>query len=255
MAIIEPRKTGIIIQARTGSTRLPGKMLMEFYDGRTLLEIVLTRIKKFHSDAQIVLATTVNGTDDALCAMAERQGVKCFRGSEENVLGRFIAAAQAFGIEKVVRVCADNPFIDKSFLDALILEAGEADYCSFFLDGSTPAIRTHFGFFSEYIKLDTLLRVQKMTSDTLYLEHVTNFIYSNPGQFIINKLPVPDFILENRHIRLTIDTKEDFELCKTIYAYFCDKGTDVSAREVVAYIRNRKDYLESMQRQIERNGK
>lgn len=99
---------GIIIQARLGSTRLPGKILKDFYGGKTLLETVIENLKK--TGAKIIVATSVNPNNDKLETFLKERNITVFRGSEDDVLSRFIEAAEANGVDGIVRICSDNPF-------------------------------------------------------------------------------------------------------------------------------------------------
>jgi len=249
------KDTAIIIQARMGSTRLPGKMLTEFYDQKQLIEVIIERLQSFKFDGEIILATTRELNDNGLVKIADRKGVSIFRGDEENVLKRFIDSAKEFGIKKIIRVCADNPFLDEGFFKNVVEESGDSDYCSYFLDEKIPTIKTHFGFFVEYVTLEALERILQQTNDKLYLEHVTNYIYTYPENFKIKKIIVPVQILQNKEIRLTIDTIADFDLCKTIYAYFFTKGEQPSALSVIEYIKTKPEFLKSMRDQIKKNEK
>ena len=103
---------GIIIQARTGSTRLPFKMTLPFFNDRGILELLLSRLKKAGLADKTIVATTENVRDDIICNIARNAGVSYFRGSESDVLDRFIQAANHYYVSKIIRICADNPFLD-----------------------------------------------------------------------------------------------------------------------------------------------
>ena len=102
-------KDGIIIQARTGSTRLHNKILLPFYGEQRIIDILIANIKQACPDKCIVLATTNRPQDDVLAETARQAGILSFRGDEDNVLDRFIRAAEVFGINRFIRVCSDNP--------------------------------------------------------------------------------------------------------------------------------------------------
>lgn len=154
---------GIILQARTGSTRMPEKVILPFYQGQSILDLLLEKVKKLGIPS--VLATTVNPSDDRICALAEKHAVPVFRGSENDVLDRFIQAAQQMGFSKIIRVCADNPFLDLAGMQRLITEFNQSDtdYLSFQLAGGKPSILTHFGFWTEAVRLEALEKAQKLT--------------------------------------------------------------------------------------------
>ncbi len=114
-------QTGIIIQARTGSTRLPNKMILPFYNGKGILQILLERIKKkYNNQYTIILATTTNKNDEKIAEIGEKTGVEIYRGSENDVLKRFINAALSYNIFGIIRVCADNPLLDVNHIENLI---------------------------------------------------------------------------------------------------------------------------------------
>ena len=98
-------KDGIIIQARTGSTRLHNKILLPFYGEQRIIDILIANIKQACPDKCIVLATTNRPQDDVLAEVAHQSGILSFRGDEDNVLDRFIRAAEVFGIDRFIRVC------------------------------------------------------------------------------------------------------------------------------------------------------
>lgn len=102
---------GIIIQARMGSTRLPGKILKRFYGGKTLLETLLDSLHKV-ADAKVIVATSMNENNDLLETFLQKKGELVYRGSENDVLDRFIKAAEANEVDGIVRICSDNPFMD-----------------------------------------------------------------------------------------------------------------------------------------------
>ena len=101
-------KLGIIIQARTGSTRLPSKMILPFYGNDGILSILLSRLTQCKLADSIIVATTSSSPDDAICDLVREHRVKCFRGDENDVLDRFIQAARYYGISKIIRICADR---------------------------------------------------------------------------------------------------------------------------------------------------
>ena len=102
---------GIIIQARMGSTRLPGKILKQFYGGKTVLETILDSLHKV-AGVKVIVATSVNENNDRLALFLKEKGELVYRGSENDVLDRFIKAAEINGVDGIVRICSDNPFMD-----------------------------------------------------------------------------------------------------------------------------------------------
>ncbi|MCI7429698.1 MAG: glycosyl transferase family 2 [Bacteroidales bacterium] len=243
-----------IIQARLGSSRLPGKILLPFYENKTILDLLIEKLKKVSPN--IILATSHSEENALLKDVALANNINFFQGSENDVLQRFIDAAEKYNTQKIIRVCSDNPFLD---LDALIQIVQESqsftgDYMSFMIDG-TPSIKTHFGFWTEYVTLDALKRVVQSTDSSLYHEHVTNFIYSNPNQFRIKWLPVPTCLHGRQDIRLTIDTKEDFELLQTLYMSLAAQHVFPKLKDVLVYLEAHPAYYKVMKQQIYKNSK
>lgn len=228
---------GIVIQARTGSTRLPQKMLLPFFEDKTILDILLQRIKSAQVSIPIVLATTGNEQDSALIKIAERNAVGWFRGNEHDVLQRFVAAAAEHEFDSVIRICADNPFLSMSGLRRLIdfsTQSG-ADYASFQTGDGTPSIKTHFGFWAEYVTLDALKRIQRLTDAPLYHEHVTNYAYSHPKTFSLSFLPIEKYI-EESNVRLTVDTQDDFTVAAKIYAEAVRQNLPIEPENIIPLV-------------------
>jgi len=246
---------GIIIQARTGSIRMPEKVILPFYQEKSILDLLLEKTEKL--GVPMVLATTVNPSDDRICRLAEKHQIAIFRGSENDVLERFIQASKQFGFSKIIRVCADNPFLDFARMQTLIseFEHSDADYLSFQLAGNKPSILTHFGFWTEAIRLDALEKAQELTSEKLYHEHVTNFIYGNPDLFKVQFIPADLLVFSRTDIRLTLDTPEDFEIQQQIFAAISKENPNFGIPEIVSWLDRHPEIPERMKKEIERNKK
>lgn len=245
-----------LVQARLGSSRLPGKILLPFYQEKSILDLLITKLKTV--DVDIVLATSEDAQNDLLEEVARRHGVKCFRGSENDVLQRFIDAAEQYNISEIIRVCSDNPFLDLSSVKQLIRfmseNRGKYDYVSFDIQGS-PSIKTHYGFWTEYVTLDALKRISSLTTENFYHEHVTNYIYSHPNDFSLAWINGPECLKTHHNIRLTIDTKEDFDNASAIYSDLCFENACPTIDEVVAYLDKHLEYYKCMYNQIVNNSK
>lgn len=210
---------GIVIQARTGSRRLPNKILKKFYNEKTILDLLLENIKSKFSDIPIILATSTNQNDSLLEDIANKYSVDFYRGSEDNVLRRFIDVGNRFELTHIVRICSDNPFLNMSSIKSLIdnLVSSETDYLSFSNHLGVPVIRTHIGLFAEIVSLKALITADKSQNETLYQEHVTNYIYSHPEQFNVVLQPSPAVVHNRNDIRMTLDDIEDFENLSELY--------------------------------------
>lgn len=254
----------VIVQARTGSTRLPNKMLMPFHDGESVLRILLRRLVEAKANlrvADVVVATTSNPKDDAIVALCDSLGVKTYRGSESDVLQRFIDAAKFFHATEIIRVCADNVFLDVEALGVLarMLETSELDYVSFRTSEGKPSILTHYGFWAEGVKLSALEKAARMTDESLYHEHVTNYIYNSRELFRIALSPIEEAvpgIEAHPDLRLTMDTMDDFLTQQIIYKALSERGQALTPRNIIAFLDSeRPDLYETMRNNIMKNTK
>lgn len=199
-----------VSQARMTSTRLPGKVLMEAA-GRALIEHHLNRLKRARNLDAVVLATTVNATDDPLAAAAARIGMPVFRGDEVDVLGRFAGAAAMMEADVVVRVTADCPLIDPELIDALIdARSGGADYL--WIDVS----RWPRGFDAEVFARDLLDEADRNATDAYEREHVTPYIYRRPERFRLGPPSAPAPGEWDDPARLCVDEAADLDLVRRI---------------------------------------
>lgn len=210
----------IIIQARMSSTRMPGKVLLPFYEEKHILGIQINRLKAVFPDLSIIVATTENPTDDSIANACKELEVGIFRGSETDVLQRFIDCAEKFNADRIMRVCSDNPFLDAHYAQQLIslAEQHNVDYLSYKDDKNTAAIKTHWGLFTEIVSTAALKKASKATSENLYHEHVTNYIYGHPERFRVKLIAAPKEIFHRHDLRYTIDTPEDFAAAQELYA-------------------------------------
>ena len=240
---------GIIIQARTGSTRLPNKTVLPFYEDKSVLQIIIEKLKSDFS-IPIILATTTNPSDDVLEEIATLNNIKYFRGDENNVLKRFIDCAALYKIDIVIRVCADNPFLETYFINQLIsqYDLKKCNYISFSTKESVPAMKTHYGLFAELVELDALKKINNLTVDTLYTEHVTNYIYTHPEIFSLNFLQIPNE-LQRQNIRLTLDTGSNLTNLKYIYCKLKRDKERFDYKNILALLEEEKNILSSMKQE------
>lgn len=249
------KNVGIIIQARMGSTRLPQKILREFYDGKTLLETVINNLQRV-DDAKVIVATSINPNNDELVEFLEERNIPVFRGSENDVLGRFIGAAEANKVDKIVRICSDNPFLDWHGVEALIEKAqnSDADYIGFRIN-DMPSIKTHFGFWGEYVTLNALKRVASTTDEKPAHEHVTIHVYTHPDEYKCEWIECPEYLQGRNDIRLTVDNEEDFINAQQVFSSLRELNPDFGLEDVVAYIDSHVELHESMKKMIANNQK
>ena len=204
-----PVRLGIIIQARMGSSRLPGKVL-ELISGRTLLDHILLRLSHLKRLGVIVIATSDEARDDPIANFCSKQGVECFRGSEFDVLERYFRCALFYHFEQIVRLTADNPFTDVEELDRLIdlHLAGNYDFSASFK--SLP-----IGVGAEVMKFSVLELSHLKGYAPHHREHVDEYVLDNQQCFRIGQLNVPK-VKHRPDIRLTVDTMEDLRRARFI---------------------------------------
>lgn len=243
---------GIIVQARMGSTRFKGKVLKKIYNDETILDITLKNLKPLNCD--IIIATSTNKLDNDIVKFAIKNNLKYYCGDEFNVLKRFIDSALEFNISKIIRICSDNIFIQPKLLSPFIeYNNSNYDYISYKI-GDKNAILTHWGLFGEYVSLEALKKVLKRTKNKNHLEHITSYIYKNPNDFNIHFLDVPSELMRE-DIRLTIDTFEDYIICKKIIHYLNAKKLDWDYKNILNFINKNSDILDIMKKNIEKNKK
>lgn len=199
------KSTAIIIQARMGSQRFPGKMTVAL-NGIPLIRWVLHRVKRSRLADAIVLATAETPDNLPLVREADDCGISVYQGSEYNVLGRFLGAAQSVDAQTVVRVCADNPFVSPEEIDRLIefFQTRDLDYA--YNHVPTPYYRAPDGLGAEITSYSILQRVDALTSDQRDREHVTIYIREHPELFRLSPTPSIPELIEHEHERLDIDT-------------------------------------------------
>ena len=201
---------GVVIQARTNSSRFPKKIVQPVDGEMTFLHFLVERLSVLKNDIPIFIATSDTEADDIIEQIGNSLNIPVFRGSENNVLNRFIQCATKFKVDAIVRVCSDNPFIDIASLKKLIATYKGEDYLSYSIN-NTPSILTHYGFFAELVSLHALKKVEQQQTCQ---EHVTNCLYTNKDLFNVAFIPLH---ISSSSIRCTLDTEIDFEVLKRIY--------------------------------------
>lgn len=217
-------KTVAIIQARVGSTRLPKKVLMDLH-GKTVLQHVVGRVETAGVD--VVVATTVEQADDEIVSLCEKNNIKYFRGSEEDVLSRYYEAAKYSGAEQIVRVTSDCPLYDGSLLKDMLEYRGDEDYLSNVIERRFPR-----GLDTEIFNFDVLEKAHKEASQKFEREHVTPYIYQNPDKFKIRHYKRQPNLAD---MRWTLDTEEDWQMIKAVYDNLYE-GKIFSTVDVVEFL-------------------
>ncbi|MGB1033173.1 MAG: cytidylyltransferase domain-containing protein [Flavobacteriales bacterium] len=234
-----------IIQARTGSSRMPNKIMLPFAGGLTILDITIRMLRTNFPQLPIIMATTQQNGDDSIVDYCNSNSIPVYRGDENNVLLRTIKAAETHGVKDIIRICSDNPFLYPPFVQALIDDQSGADYVSYSVE-SLPTIRTHFGLFAERVQKKALDKAWSMEPDAFYQEHVTNFIYGHPDTFSLKWLDIQNHLNELGNLRLTIDDPQDFETVSSIYSSICSPEGEFSLNELRKHLAERPELMERM---------
>jgi spore coat polysaccharide biosynthesis protein SpsF len=231
------KKIAAIIEARMTSTRLPGKVLLPLA-GKPAIQHIIERLKRSEYLDDIVVATTVNGTDDPLVEFVEGFGVNCFRGSEQDVLERVLGAAHNFHADVIVEITADCPMIDHGHVDYAIQKMFEGDY-DFVANCTTVPLTFPDGFDVRVLPTRVLERVDKLTNDPIDRVHVTYYIWTHRDKFKIFEWTA-DTDSYGPELRVTLDEKKDSELLDKIFSILIEKNEDFSCADVVSLLRSNK---------------
>ena len=230
-------KVVAIIQARMGSTRLPGKVLRELA-GKTMLYRVVNRTRRVKLLDQVVVAAPEAEANNVLADACKEMGVACFRGDEDDVLDRYYRAALAFGAEVVVRITSDCPLIEPEIIErvvgGLLDHYEELDYvCSFIPRRTFP-----IGLDVEAMKFAVLEQAWREDNNPAWREHVTEYVLHHPELFRMQGV-TNDTDLSR--MRWTVDTIEDFQFVQKIYDHF--GGDDFTWQQVLRLLDQHPEWL------------
>lgn len=210
-------RTLVIIQARMGSTRLPGKVLMPLA-GEPMLSHVVRRAAAAKGVDGVVVATTTKASDDPVVELTQRIGALFFRGSEDDVLARYVGAAREHGAELVVRVTSDCPLYDTALLEemlaarAALAAAQRVDvYCNIFGQRTYPR-----GLDTEIVDARVLAQLADTATDPRAREHVTWGLYQEPARYSLHN-HVQREGRDDSARRWTVDTPADYEMVRRVY--------------------------------------
>jgi spore coat polysaccharide biosynthesis protein SpsF (cytidylyltransferase family) len=221
-------KITAIVQARMGSTRLPGKVLMDL-GGLPALSRVIRRLQRATLVNEVAVATTVSAKDDDIVNACNELGVRCFRGSEQDVLNRYLRAAKKFQADAIVRITSDCPLIDPQLVDDVIrvFMDQHADYACNVIPRTYPR-----GLDAEVFSNSALTKASEIADQPYQREHVTPLLYERRDLFrVASTRGEKDF---SRH-RWTLDTPEDLRLIREIYSALANRD-DFGWREALEVV-------------------
>ncbi len=232
-------KIAAIIQARMGSTRLPGKVFKDL-EGEPMLVRVVNRTERAASLDSVIVATTVEPADDQIAKFCAARGWPCYRGSQDDVLNRYYETAVAYKVNAIVRITSDCPLIEPTIVDRVVKKfrtnQAEIDYVT---NSRLAPLTFPRGLDTELMSFEALKRTWAEAKEQSEREHVTLYIYRHPELFNIHKL---DNDVDYSYMRWAIDTKEDLEFVRRIYRHF---GHDrFSWQQVLALLEQHPEWLE-----------
>jgi spore coat polysaccharide biosynthesis protein SpsF len=230
-------KVVAIIQARVGSTRLPGKVL-EDIAGEPMLARVVNRTRRAKTLDTVVVATTTETVDDAIIHLCRAHGWTCFRGSEQDLLDRYYQAASACKATAIVRITSDCPLIDPEIIDRvaseLLFHYPEVDYASNNLTRTFPR-----GLDVEAMIFEALQQAWREDRNPAWREHVTPYIYRHPEIFALRNVSSDD--IDYSYMRWTVDTPDDLTFVRKIYGHL--RNDAFTWREVLHLLEMHPEWL------------
>lgn len=239
--ILKPRNPEVvaIIQARMGSSRLPGKVLKDI-GGKPMLHRIVLRARRSQYVGKVVVATTTDQDDDPVETLCLSSGIPCFRGDPHDVLDRYYQAARLFKAKTIVRLTADCPLIDPGEIDRTVQAFFRADV-DFAANRLPPPWKrtTPIGMDTEVVTIKALEKAWREAETKHAREHVMPYVYEEPGRF---ETLLVDHDPDLSHLRLTVDTYEDLALVREIFGHFGDTD-DFSMQEILEILKNHPDLL------------
>jgi spore coat polysaccharide biosynthesis protein SpsF len=224
-------KVIVIIQARTGSQRLPKKVLKKI-EGKTMLEHIINFLKFCKKIDDVIIATSTLKQDNQIETICLKNRVKYFRGSSNNVLKRYYDCATHFKGDIIVRITADNPLIDPKIVDKAVslLMKKKYDYVTNMIDQTFP-----IGYLVEVFTYDTLKNMKTFHKDKQSKEHVTFQLRKKPKEIKIGEIFTPKN-KQRPNWRLTVDYKNDLKLIKKIYSKLYSPNSFINYNDVFNFL-------------------
>lgn len=222
-------KINAIIQARCGSSRFPNKVFA-LIDGKPLIWHVVHRLNLSKKIDDVIIATTNNKADDDIEKWCNNYCVKCFRGSENDVLNRFYNASLKYPSDVIVRITADDPFKEPKVIDDVINEflTGKYDYVTNNYPPTYPE-----GLDCEVFSFRLLEEMEKLSNDSYEREHVTQYIFRNSKKYLIGNVKNTE---DYSYLRWTIDTEDDLKMINSVYEHRDKKDGILLMDEIIDII-------------------
>ncbi len=225
-----------IAQARMGSSRFPGKVLMKIKN-KTIIELIYARLKKCTTLNKVIFAVPNTEKDKELVDVLRMNKMECFIGNENDVLERYYLCAKEYKADFIVRVTCDCPFVDYNTIDEIVNEGIKAN-CDYILKENLPV-----GVTAEAFTFQALEKAYYEADKPYQREHVISYFLDNPDKFKLLFTKVSG-ILNKPEYRLTLDTLEDFNLIKIIYDNLY-KEEPIDIKDVIKFIENNNEVLKA----------
>jgi len=236
--MINGKRVVATIEGRMTSSRLPGKILMPLA-GKPVMVHMIERHRQSKYTDEVVVATTTNVADDPIAKLAQEMGAPCFRGSEDDVLGRIVGAGKAHHADILVQGMADSPLVDWRIIDRLLKMHIEGGY-----DCTSNEFEETFpiGFDARVYAFPLLVEAEKSDTSEAFREHAGYSIRSRPDMFKLGNWKAEGDMFWPT-LRLTLDTPEDYALISAVYDELYPKNPDFSAEDIVAFLKTRPDLV------------
>ena len=227
-----------IVQARFSSTRLPGKVLREI-NTRPMLSYMLERVAAAQTTDRVVVATSVEPSDDPIVELCQREGIPCYRGSLDDILDRYYQAALRMKCDVVVRLTGDCPLIDPRVIDTVVsvYQAGQYDYVA---NTAPPDATFPDGMDVEVFSFAALERAWREAKKPSEREHVTFYFWKDPQLFSTFRYDLPEDLSK---YRLTVDYPEDFEVVSSVLTELYPQNPQFTIEDVIAFLEAHPDIL------------
>lgn len=229
--------TAIFVQARLNSTRLPNKVLLEIGDGKTVLEILMSRLKKNKSKVEIIIITPTFQKENKLTELCKNNNWNIFSGSENDLLDRHYQAAKKFKVKNIIKIPSDCVFMDPSIVDDIInyYNINNYDYVSNLHPETYP-----YGFDVEIMNFKSLELAWEQSKESYEREHTTPFILNNQKLFKIGNFTMANGKDFSKKYRIVLDYQEDLELLRIIYKNLHQKGKSFNLTDIIELLENNK---------------
>ena len=219
-----------ILQARMGSSRLPGKVMADLC-GRPMLAHIIERLQRARTLVAVVVATTTRPEDQVIVDLAAEMGVPCFRGSAEDVLGRVARVARTQEADLIAHASGDNPLVEPEIVDEIVRYARRGGYDLAFMAGLPLGVGV------DVFAKQALLLIDRLAAEPAHREHVNAYIFDHLDRFRVGRLLArPEF--RRPDLRLTVDTEADLQLARAIYRRLYRPGSIIHLSEVLALYRD-----------------